>query len=91
MATDIFGRSLYADIDALVDTNEYTYYFANRWADVLRVKRGNQQQQTGRAAGTFAFHAWIRDSLAQDKPYDQFVREILTATGDEMRSPPTFW
>ncbi len=32
--------------------------------------------------GTYAFHEWIRDSLYENKPYDQFVREILTATGE---------
>jgi hypothetical protein len=80
-------------VDALLETPEYSYYFANRWADILRVKRGSAQQQLqgNRASGTFAFHGWIRDSIAQDKPYDQFVREILTAVGDEQKAPPTFW
>ncbi len=77
-------------IDALLETPEYAYYFANRWADILRVKRGNQNNQ-GRAFGTFAFHGWIRDSIARDQPYDQFVREILTALGDETRAPTTMW
>jgi hypothetical protein len=77
-------------IDRLVETPEYSYLFANRWADVLRVKRGNQQN-TGRAFGTFAFHSWIRESIAADKPYDQFVREILAAIGDDSKSPPTVW
>ena len=36
---------------------------------------------------TFAFHDWIRDSLHENKPYDQFVREILTATGDAGAEP----
>jgi hypothetical protein len=75
-------------VDALLETPEYSYYFANRWADVLRVKRGNQ---ANRAFGTFSFHNWIRESIARDKPYDQFVREILAATGDETKSPPTVW
>jgi hypothetical protein len=77
-------------IDALVETPEYSYFFANRWADVLRVKRGNNNQ-TNRAFGTFAFHNWIREAIAQDKPYDQFAREILAAIGDEAKSPPTMW
>ncbi len=75
-------------IDRLLDTPEYAYYFANRWADVLRVRRGNQ---AARAYGTFAFHNWIRESIARDKPYDEFVREILGAIGDETTSPPTVW
>src|SRR5439155_10519417 len=75
-------------IDTLLETPEYTYLFANKWADVLRVKRRGQPD---RAAGTFAFHSWIRDAISRDKPYDQFVREILAATGDETQSPPTVW
>ncbi|HXG10754.1 MAG TPA: DUF1549 domain-containing protein [Gemmataceae bacterium] len=75
-------------VDALLETPEYAYYFANKWADILRVKRRNQPD---RARGTFAFHAWIRDAIAADKPYDQFAREILTATGDESVHPPTVW
>ncbi len=75
-------------IDRLLETPEYSYLFANKWADVLRVKRRGLPD---RAAGTFAFHGWIRESIAKDKPYDQFVREILAATGDESQAPPTVW
>jgi hypothetical protein len=77
-------------IDALLETPEYSYLFANRWADVLRVKRGNNNNP-GRAYGTFAFHSWIRESIAADKPYDEFAREILAAIGDETKNPPTVW
>jgi hypothetical protein len=75
-------------VDALLETPEYSYYFANRWADILRVKRGNQPN---RAFGTFSFHHWIRESIATDKPYDQFAREILGAIGDESKSPAVVW
>jgi hypothetical protein len=75
-------------VDELLETPEYSYLFANKWADVLRVKR---RGEPGRAVGTFAFHGWIRNSIARDKPYDQFVREILGATGDETTAPPTVW
>jgi hypothetical protein len=75
-------------VDALVATPEYAYFFANKWADVLRVKRGNQAT---RAYGTFAFHGWIRDALAADLPYDEFAREILGAVGDETKCPPVVW
>jgi hypothetical protein len=77
-------------IDALVDSVEHSYYFANKWADVLRVKRGNNQNQ-GRAFGTFVFHEWIRAAIYNDRPYDDFVRCIVGAIGDETRVPPTVW
>lgn len=75
-------------VDRLLDSEEYSYYFANKWADILRVKRRNQP---GRARGTFAFHEWIRNAIVHDKPYDQFARAILGASGDEVTNPPTVW
>ncbi len=75
-------------VDRLLDTTEYSYYFANKWADILRVKRKGQPNS---AEGTFGFHAWIRESVAKDMPYDEFARSILTATGDETNNPTTVW
>jgi hypothetical protein len=75
-------------VDRLLDSEEYTYFFAQKWADVLRVKRRNL---ANRAVGTFTFHNWIRECIANDVPYDQFVRQILAATGNESRCPPVFW
>jgi hypothetical protein len=75
-------------IDRLLDSPEYAYYFANKWADILRVKR---RQDNSRTAGTFAFHDWIRQQIAADTPYSEFVRRILSASGDERKNPPTVW
>jgi hypothetical protein len=75
-------------VDQLLDSQEYSYYFANKWADILRVKRRGQPD---RARGTFGFHAWIREAMAKDLPYSDFVRDILAANGDETVNPPTVW
>jgi hypothetical protein len=75
-------------IDALLEKPAYSFYFANKWADILRVKRG---RQPNRAFGTFVFHAWISEAIAADKPYDEFARDLLCAIGDESKSPPSVW
>ena len=75
-------------IDRLLERPEYADFFANKWADILRVKRHADGR---RAPGTFAFHRWIRDAVARDMPYDQFIRAILTASGDEKSHPPVVW
>ncbi len=75
-------------VDKLLDTPEYAFFFANKWADILRVKR---RQEAGRAQGTFAFHEWIREQVAADTPYSEFVRLIVASSGDERKSPPTVW
>ncbi|MEX0716441.1 MAG: DUF1549 and DUF1553 domain-containing protein [Planctomycetaceae bacterium] len=74
-------------VDKLLDSPEYADYFANKWNLVLRNKK-NRNAQSG---GTYAFYEWIWSSIYDNKPYDQFVREILTASGDETSSPPVVW
>jgi hypothetical protein len=74
-------------IDALVDSPDYADYFANKWSALFRNKRNDNNQ----ARGTYAFHDWIRDSLLANKPFDQFVREILGASGDIGQNPPVAW
>lgn len=74
-------------IDRLLDSPEYADYFANKWSMVLRNKRSAQDGP----ASTYAFHQWIWSSLYENKPYDQFVREILTASGSPEDNPPVTW
>ncbi|MGE3309937.1 MAG: DUF1549 domain-containing protein [Limisphaerales bacterium] len=76
-----------AVIDRLLESTDYAEYFAQKWSALLRNKRTDAKHQRG----TYAFHAWIRDSFAANKPYDRFVREILTASGDIAENPPVAW
>jgi hypothetical protein len=75
-------------VDRLLETDDYAYFFANKWADILRVKRHGLAD---RVRGTFLFHEWIHDAIAKDIPYDRFAREILTASGNEKTDPPAVW
>ena len=74
-------------IDTLLDSGDYADYFANKWTALLRNKRTDAKQ----TRNTYAFHAWVRDSLLENKPFDQFVREILTASGDIEDNPAVAW
>lgn len=77
-------------IDRLLDRPEYASYFALKWADILQ-NRGAGYSTSNQRAGTTLFAAWIRDSLEANKPYDEFVAEILTATGSQNENPPAIW
>ena len=74
-------------VDRLLDGTGYADFFANKWSAILRNKRRSEQHKHG----TFAFHDWIRRSLYENKPYDQFVREIVTASGPISQNPPVAW
>ncbi len=74
-------------IDALLDSPDYSAYFAQKWAGILRNKRTKDTYQRG----TYAFHEWLRTSIADNRPYDQLVTEILTASGEIGRNPAVGW
>lgn len=77
-------------IDRLLERPEYASYFALKWADILQ-NRGAGYSTSKQRAGTTLFAAWIRDSLAANKPYNQFVSELLTASGSQNENPPAIW
>jgi hypothetical protein len=64
-------------IDAIMKRPEFIDYWAYKWSDLLLVtsnRLSNDQM--------WSYYDWIRASVAADKPWDRFVREILTATGN---------
>ena len=77
-------------IDTLLERPAYADYFGLKWAGILR-NRGRGYSTSKQRHGTALFANWIRNSLATNKPYDQFVSEILTATGSQHSNPPTVW
>ncbi|MFN9267728.1 MAG: DUF1549 domain-containing protein [Planctomycetaceae bacterium] len=74
-------------VDRLVDSPAYADLFANKWNMVLR----NKRKQPTDTRGTYEFYNWIRDSLYENRPYDQLVREVLTASGDVTTNPTVTW
>jgi len=73
-------------IDALLEREEFADYWALKWCDLLRVKAEFPINLWPNAVQ--AYHRWIRDSLKENKPYDQLVRELLTSSGSNFRVPP---
>ena len=73
-------------IDRLLAREEFADYWAMKWSDLLRVKAEFPINLWPNAAQ--AYHRWIRNSLRENKPYDQFARELLTASGSNFREAP---
>jgi hypothetical protein len=74
-------------VDRLVDSGDYADFFANKWSALLR----NKRESPGQARNNFAFHAWIRQSLYENKPFDRFVREVVAASGRIDSNPAVAW
>ena len=65
----------------------FTDFFASKWTPLLK----NRRDEASDITANFAFHAWMRDSLLANVPYDQIVRELLAATGTVVGNPPVAW
>ncbi len=73
-------------IDALLETEEHADYGSLKWGDLLRVKAEFPINLWPNAVQ--AYHRWIRDAVKENKPYDEFARELLTSSGSNFRVPP---
>lgn len=70
-------------IERLLQRDEFADYWAMKWSDLLRVKAEFPINLWPNAAQ--AYHRWIRTSIKENKPYDKFTRELLTASGSNFR------
>jgi hypothetical protein len=68
-------------IDALLERPEFVDYWSYKWSDVLLVSTRKLPQPA-----VWAFHQFIRQSVAENKPWDRFAREILTASGSNLHN-----
>ena len=69
-------------IDKLIASPAFVDHWTLKWGDLLQ----NNRKYLGEK-GAYEFREWIRESLAQNKPYDRMVREMLMARGSSYENP----
>lgn len=62
-------------IDYLLKSDGYVSHQFNWWADILRIQSGM------RGGAGAAYATWVKNAIKENLPYDQFVRELVTADG----------
>jgi len=74
-------------VDEMLAKPEFADHWALKWSDLLRC-----EEKVLDVKGVEVYYNWIRESLASDKPIDQFVRELIAARGSTYKNPPAnFW
>lgn len=66
-------------IDALLEHPAFVDYWALKWSDLLLVSSRKLPQPA-----MWAFYRKVRQSVADDQPWDRFARDVLTATGSTL-------
>ncbi len=70
-------------VDALLARPEYAKFWALKWGDLLKL--------TNKLVGNdavYKYHRWLEDAISSDMPYDQFARQLITASGSTLANPP---
>lgn len=70
-------------IDAVLERPEFLDWWALKWGDLLRINRQALDEK-----GMWSFHNWVRAAMRDNKPADEFAREILTAEGSTYTDGP---
>jgi hypothetical protein len=71
-----------AMIEKLLSSPMYVEHWTLKWSDLLLNRR-----KTVTERGVWAFRNWIRQSVAANKPFDQFAKELITANGSAYENP----
>jgi Protein of unknown function (DUF1549)/Protein of unknown function (DUF1553) len=69
-------------VDILLGSPEFAQFWAQKWADLLR----NEEKSLDRK-GVQVFYRWIKGWIADDKPMNEFAREVLAARGSTYETP----
>jgi hypothetical protein len=70
-------------IERALASTEFTNYWTQRWSDILMV---NSKSIGGR--GAYVFHQWIRQQIQTNRPYDEWVYDIIVASGNSGQVGP---
>jgi hypothetical protein len=68
-------------VDDLMKRTEFVDYWAYKWSDLLLVSSNHLSNEE-----MWSYYNWIHNSVASDKPWNQFATEIVTATGNTVEN-----
>jgi hypothetical protein len=75
-------------IDELIERPEFVDMWAMRWGEMLRVRANNQNPANGRdAKAMFSYATWLKDQMAQNRPLNEVVAELVVGGGSNFKSP----
>jgi hypothetical protein len=73
-------------IDHLLDRPEFIDHWALFYSDLLQNRKERDHDVRG-AKGVRALHAWLRQQVERNRPWDELARDVLTARGNANKFP----
>jgi hypothetical protein len=74
-------------VDELLSRKEFVELWVMKWAELLQVRTFNNGRMSYKA--TVLYHGWLQDRIAKNVPFDEMVRELLSASGGTFTNAAT--
>jgi len=72
-------------VDELLGRKEFAELWVLKWAELLQIRSSNQVSYKA----MLLYYGWLQDKIARNVPTDQWVKELLGATGGTFKNPAT--
>jgi hypothetical protein len=72
-------------IDELLDRKEFAELWVLKWAELLQIRSSNQVSYKA----MLLYYNWLQDRIARNVPVNEWVQELLGASGGTFKNPPT--
>jgi hypothetical protein len=72
-------------VDELLDRKEFAELWVLKWAELLQIRSSNQVSYKA----MLLYYTWLQDKIARNVPTDQWVKELLGASGGTFKNPVT--
>ncbi len=76
-------------IDDLLTRKEFTEMWVMKWAELLQIRTFNNGPNQVSYKAALNYYQWLRERIAGNMPFNELVREILSAKGGTFSSPAT--
>jgi mono/diheme cytochrome c family protein len=76
-------------VDELLERKEFTEMWVMKWAELLQIRTFNNGPQQVSYKAALNYYQWLRERIAGNMPFNELIRQILSAKGGTFSSPAT--
>ncbi|MFT6862350.1 MAG: hypothetical protein ACJAVK_000908 [Akkermansiaceae bacterium] len=76
-------------VDQLLERKDFTELWVMKWAELLQIRTTGNNGTDVTYKSALLWYEWLRGQIANNRPFNQIVRDLLSATGGSYESPAT--
>lgn len=76
-------------VDQLLERKDFTELWVMKWAELLQIRTTGNNGNDVTYKSALLWYEWLRGQIANNRPFNEIVRDLLSATGGSYESPAT--